>query len=102
MPCRDEWAERHEIDESLKRLDKVTDMLCRVCRHLEKDEIPPVLFLEPDVKQWWEEHKALDAIRIEEEQAEAQRDLAAKKEQLKRLKAHIAKMEKSGVKKRKR
>ena len=82
MPCRDDGWEG--VIAQKEELDKLTDMLCRMCRGTESAGRLSVL--PPDVQVWWAEHKKADAAREAQERAEkAQLDL--KKKALKKLSA---------------
>jgi hypothetical protein len=79
MPCRSDYGDAHN-DSGLKtELDKVTRLLCGVCRDYERNYGLPVSALgDVELGRWWEEHKAADAKRVAREKA------AEEKEQKKR------------------
>lgn len=60
MPCDSGMSSgdyyREGLESGKKRLDAVTDMLCRVLRHL-PDEVQ---HLDADIQAWWKEHQKYD------------------------------------------
>lgn len=65
MPCT--FTGSLAGDEALlarEALDRVTDLLCRTCRLIEKKgELDQ---LDPEVAAWWAKHKAEDAKKASE------------------------------------
>ncbi len=63
MPCydsRDSASEaRWETAQLQRRLNTLTDMLCRTLNQAEKTGLK----LAPDVQEWWTVHKELDKMR---------------------------------------
>jgi len=81
MPCRDDYPVRSEPTVSQKdfdavrsRLDKVTNLLCKLCKLAGVDERFSV---DSDIYQWYQNHKAEDAKRKEAELHEMERKRAA-------------------------
>jgi len=57
-------ASRKEVEAAEKERDEVTGMLCELCQLLEDTD--PKYINNPILKTWWETHKELDRIRLEE------------------------------------
>lgn len=67
MPCFDPRDDAAELAEAAKRLDTYADMLCRLCRYVERLGPPDrAAGMPDDIKEWWEVHKAWDALREEQ------------------------------------
>jgi Skp family chaperone for outer membrane proteins len=89
MPCRvdgydnmSSGAVSYDDYHKLKaEADKATRILCSVLRELE--EIDVVLNQDPERTEWWEAHKAWDALRIQQEAEQAKKALTAAKKDLK-------------------
>jgi len=70
MPCRSD--DRYDCDSSKPELDKVTRLLCDVCKHLEKGHSASFIFNSPsELSTWWKKHQAEDQKREAVEKAEA-------------------------------
>ena len=67
MPCMGPYSDRELLDRAGRENDKLTRMMCNMCRNLEAGDdynyIPRVRGL----ITWWKEHKRLDAKRETEE-----------------------------------
>lgn len=64
MPCYDDgadWKTGELPADKLKRLDKITELLCETCRKLEETGELGVLSIES--LKWWVNHKQVDAER---------------------------------------
>lgn len=75
MPCRDEGAYDSYGAEQKEKLDKVTRLLCALCKHIEDYEGVGIYISNVEngeLKTWWEAHKKADAKR-ETEEAEDRR-----------------------------
>lgn len=58
---------RYDADRAREALTKMTQIACEACQVLEDiDEI----YLAPNAKKWWKEHKKIDAKRLAQEQNE--------------------------------
>ena len=87
MPCRDYMDETDNRNYQIaaveqkneilqKRLDNVTRLLCGVMHELEKEGVTSILSAQHEVaglKEWWTEHKRLDALREEQERKAAEK-----------------------------
>ena len=96
MPCRDDspigscWPDEQKFNEAKKRLDKVTSMLCALCRKIEDVELlgnehALVGLIPPDIMQWWEQHKKDDEKRIAAEEKKKEAERAKKIQQYHKL-----------------
>lgn len=59
--------------QSEELLDEVTRHLCRLCQRCE-DKGMENLILEAEVRAWWDDHKAADRARREEEAENTNRE----------------------------
>lgn len=63
MPCQDHQGEA-ENEQMRERVDKLTRMLCGLCQRAEqRDPKLGLLREDPELAQWWEEHKQADFKR---------------------------------------
>lgn len=72
----DEDDEEEDDDEDEEpresRIDKVTRLLCELCKTVErKESIRKKKIMSPELRLWWTEHKKLDAARRHKEMKEA-------------------------------
>jgi hypothetical protein len=74
MPCNDDRDGSEAIAELSRKLDKITNMLCRV---LTDNETPGYqLPLPKDIQTWWDNHKRWDKERkLQEEKRKQERAL---------------------------
>lgn len=87
MPCRDDRNDCYENPETRRRLDKVTRLLCGLCRKITKRGfMTRIEFIDDneELKIWWEEHQEADLRRIERENLQKQKE-KRKKEALAKL-----------------
>lgn len=56
-----------------EQLKKIEIAFCSLCREIEARGLTDLLDKDPNVKGWWEHHKAIDAARIAREEAERRR-----------------------------
>ncbi len=80
MPCRDYGREDDDRREAQERLDKVTRMLCGLLGSMEAvgDIQGFGIYIEPELMDWWMEHKRQDAER----QKMAAREAARQRERV--------------------
>ncbi len=66
MPCTYDGPDDviRNNQKAKQTLDKLTDMLCRLCQNCESET--EKLF-DPDILEWWNEHKKIDEKREAEE-----------------------------------
>jgi hypothetical protein len=86
MPCHDPQPAYH-LEAGKRRIDDLTDMLCRACRVMEQQGMLMHLFM--DIRQWWEKHKEADKKREEAETARKERERYRKLEQYNKLKEEL-------------
>lgn len=60
MPCRYDGCDTQDRAMVAWRLDTATRLLCHLMRTKEFDH--------PEIQEWWEEHKELDAKRLQDEE----------------------------------
>jgi len=65
--CRDRCDE--EYNDLKAKYDKLTDLLCTVCRTMESDGMFTYIDENPELRAWWDEHKRLDAEKAERERS---------------------------------
>lgn len=80
MPCKDPDADVEYAREAAQEINKLTDMLCRALRMLEKR----VKRLPDDISDWWKAHQANDLLRQEDERRR-RRDEQTRQQALRRL-----------------
>lgn len=101
MPCRHEEFP-HEIakrerearekrEREKQELDKVTRLLCDACECLE--EVGEVHLLSQEGINWWQDHKAKDKIRKDQEKIVLAEQVNELKQQLHRLEKDLAKLD---------
>lgn len=70
MPCQVDYPDDGSEEKRWKDLqniaDNVTRMLCEMCARLEAENLTHLLTA--PTKEWWEEHKKIDAERIAREE----------------------------------
>lgn len=69
MPCMGPYTDSELRDQAAVENDKLTRMLCVVCKHLDKKDKKAIGKVR-GLTTWWREHKRLDAAREADEQAE--------------------------------
>lgn len=103
MPCTDGGPsifDVRQVNDLQAKVDKLTDMLCRVMVHVEDanllDSIAPM-----DVHEWWRAHKQVDVRRLERELAvaatmfnETKVRLEREEEELKRIRKELERKKK--------
>lgn len=75
MPCNDgvgpEYVDSYQRRIDQRRIDKLTRMLCSVCKEIDDlfDAEEGKTFIKgiKGLSEWWEEHKQIDAQRLETE-----------------------------------
>lgn len=79
MPCRDDRDDcRQDYSDLQTKLDKVTRLLCGVCRATEKAGGGKLIAANKELNTWWKQHQEADRRREAAEQAE--RDQQAKRQ----------------------
>jgi hypothetical protein len=63
MPCRD-YDDRDYTWEYQVKLDKVTRLLCELCKKIEGTDFDECISRNRELKEWWEDHKKKDRERI--------------------------------------
>ena len=104
MPCRNDGAaeedacnlrrEKVELETRLnKRLDFVTNLLCGICKVLEKQNRDTSIFIVPGLTEWWADHKKKDEERKRREDLKKRlnAEKIRKQEGMERRKASILK-----------
>ena len=76
------------------RLNEVTDLLCKQCRHLETEFENANELIHEEVKGWWKRHKKADERKLKKEQEEKQRTIDYKKKQIQELQQEINQLSK--------
>lgn len=77
MPCRDGGpTDYEETVEKQRRLDKVTRMLCGLCRRVNKSGRDTLITYDAELTAWWADHQAEDRKREAEEAAERAKERA--------------------------
>jgi hypothetical protein len=69
MPCVDPEADAEMAREDAKKLNSLTDMLCRLCKLAERKFKLPA-----DIADWWKAHQAADLLREGEERQQRARE----------------------------
>ena len=101
MPCRDGGP---SAEEYCNRLDRITDMLCRLCAAVENMQGGTLRIQHTDIMIWWKKHKIQDLARIQEEQEREQREfdkqqkLQERKDLIKKLKLSKKEIDLLGIK----
>ena len=93
MPCRSDYPDiDYEAQNRKRELDKVTRLLCGLCKNVESQG-GNVGDFDSELAVWWKEHQEADRKREAKEAAEKarqieslERDLLVTKRKLKRLK----------------
>lgn len=85
MPC--ECAGMDSGPSYKEEADKVTDLLCQVCRLIEDHNLE-TLWVD-GLKTWWKRHKAEDNARLKEEQRQEQIQREYKMAQFLKLKKEL-------------
>lgn len=98
MPCRD-YTDSEVISDQSEEIRKLRAMLCGVLTVLENHGALPMVLASYDgkksgvgvhvVREWWENHKKEDKRRLNEEQAEIERQKAVRRRQYEKLKAEF-------------
>lgn len=74
MPCSDGGCDNNHVTELGQRLDKVTRLLCGLCKVINeagKVGINEAVFeWMPELDAWWKNHQTEDRIRLEREREE--------------------------------
>ena len=72
MPCRDGGPPLGESHSELQqaKIDKLTRMLCTLCKRLEDHEEGNHIYDSHELDVWWAEHKEQDRIREQRESQE--------------------------------
>lgn len=74
MPCTDGGPPGPSREDVLKqRLDTATDLLCGLCKKLEKSKIGKKLMTR-ELAKWWQAHQEADRIREESERMRRERE----------------------------
>ena len=78
MPC-ETHTPREQANIAYKELNTVTRLLCGLCERIEAETIPeagvpyeftpPIIEADPVLAAWWAEHKVLDRLKAEREEA---------------------------------
>ncbi len=91
MPCRDyNEGFSYESPKTQEKLDKVTRLLCGLCRKIEKSkniQVKALLYstsADEELGEWWKEHQEQDRKRLKAEQ-EQERKKNLKKNALLKL-----------------
>lgn len=63
MPCSDGGPNYEEVVEKQRRLDKVTRMLCGICRRVNKSGYDTLISNDAELTAWWSDHQAEDRKR---------------------------------------
>ena len=76
MPCQDygdtrsgsKWRDEQRIRELEERNDMLARIACKAMQYLEDQEIEDFLLIkDPEVREWWTEHKAADIAAAAQE-----------------------------------
>ena len=91
MPCYDSRNDRDYIVRDVSReykrdIDKLTRMLCSLCKRLTQNGDTNYLMMNQELRQWWEEHQIQDRRRLAREAEEKRRVREADIKKLKTLK----------------
>lgn len=96
MPCECSGYGPSDYDRVKAEADKVTVLLCDLCRHLEVVDSGSRLsdlklenLLTPPAARWWEEHKKADNLRAETEKVRAESERQKKLRQFLDLKKQL-------------
>lgn len=63
MPCTDPDADTDTINDLHRKVQSLTDKLCRACRSAHNGGIK----LEGDIEEWWLDHEEKDRRRLQQE-----------------------------------
>lgn len=84
MPCRDYELDNNwdKIDELRSQCDKLARIACKALTHIEEsaDGLEILILKDPEIEQWWKEHKEADRLAREKKEREE-----AEKREKKRL-----------------
>lgn len=83
MPCHD-YSEEERREQLRQRLDKVTAMLCRVCRIIQNSR--HWLQMDSEIVAWYEQHMKEDAERLRKETQDQIRQMDFLNREIERLK----------------
>lgn len=78
MPCRDDFADSRDYQENIDELNKVTRMLCSLCKTCQRENCLDFI-KNAGCEEWWNEHQAADNARFERERQEQERKLIKQK-----------------------
>jgi len=88
MPCRYPESEGDDNRKLHKELDILTRMICEQCKQLE-EEFDYKRLITPELKAWWNVHKAQDVRRKKEEDEENELERQEKLTLYKQLKQEL-------------
>ena len=77
MPCSDgNYGGTVYVDnpETMKRLDKVTRLLCGLCKTLTQSGLSKHIEADRELFKWWFDHQEVDRRRKEAEEKEAEKN----------------------------
>lgn len=83
MPCMGPYSDREIASQAEEKNDKLSRMLCAVCKHLEKKDKQAIRKVR-GLTTWWKKHKRLDEFREADEKAEKEA-MAFRKKTLSKL-----------------
>lgn len=64
MPCSDGGPSYYDDTETKKRLDKVTRLLCGLCRRLTDRSRKFHITDDAELAKWWDNHQEQDRVRF--------------------------------------
>ena len=77
MPCRDNWGTAEDFAEYQRKIDKLTRMLCGLCKVVEDftdgDDDVMVIDKVKNLRKWWNAHQAADRKREARQKVEKEK-----------------------------
>jgi len=70
MPCTDGGPNYSDNPETTRRLNKVTRMLCSLCRRINKSGRDTLITQDAELTAWWSDHQEMDRKREAAQRAE--------------------------------